>query len=32
MMVKVAEVCPCGTVRTEAEGIATVLLLPMVTA
>jgi hypothetical protein len=32
LMVNVAEVCPCGTVRSETEGMAIVLLLPMVTA
>ena len=32
MTVNVAEVCPAGSISCETDGIATVLLLPMLTA
>jgi hypothetical protein len=32
LMVNVPEVCPCGTVNCETDGMAIVLSLPMFTA
>jgi hypothetical protein len=32
LMLNVAELCPCGTVSRDTDGIAAVLLLPIVTA